>query len=1009
MSLSFEIYLVIALLLLYADILIVLKVILNRFRAIGKKELLLKDKEKFINDWSALIQIEKSTETYRQVKESILLDPKDGNGIIESLDISKAEKKSIKDLNSFFKLKRMEGAVKLAYIDSDRARIALETALRKEKDTPVKLYIANALSDIGNSKSIPVLVSTLINTHRWYRNRVNMLLINFGEDFNNHLPEIINRREAEIKELIIEYASVHFSAQLKDYLIKIVEQESVDYSHSKYEKMNKIDRCCGNCVYGRDSDNEGNRNCHYKGTVSPYHRCWHFKRLPVSIDGSRNRQELVHSAAKILATYYPDAIYDGKYINSEDVRMKNIAVKALSKGDPFEAIERLLAILDDQEVASTSIDCILETIENNPELIQKIISRFINEKDVKVRAHLGYILSHKIEYFIMKLETNEKKNAREIIEQVILLGRTSGIIDFMNKNKNIDIENELVFIIKQVISNDNTDLENEFCQYLNESILKKCGLAKFVDSTADQVKVQARDRNIIHLIYTVIIFMLLFFPIVFIIRHSPKILSLSFARQIRTYVVDFNYYIAFYSIAISVVNLVLIILSVINVRKQSKLWQLKSSSLLFKERMLPGISIIAPAYNEEKTIVESANSLLNLVYPDYELIIVNDGSTDKTMNILIETFDLKRVDFNRDSKLNTKHVLGVYINKSMPKLLVVDKINGGKADSLNCGINQSRKEYFCGIDADSVLEPEALLKLASRELDAGVETPALGGNVFPSNGCTIEKGSIINNSFPKNALARFQTIEYIRAFMAGRLGWAYSNCLLIISGAFGLFRKERVLDVGGYLTISGEYAKDTVGEDMELVVRIGRMMREKGLKYKIDYVYNANCWTEVPEDLKSLRKQRYRWHRGLIDILTFHKKMMFNPAYGRAGLIAMPYFFIFEFIGTFIEVQGFLMVMLAIMLGLMNIQIATLLFVSTIMLGTFISLSSLVIAQKDLEYFKGRDIAILILYSIAENFGPRQMISIWRFVATMRLLWVQDGWGKAERKGFEIANVEQRE
>lgn len=232
-------------------------------------------------------------------------------------------------------------------------------------------------------------------------------------------------------------------------------------------------------------------------------------------------------------------------------------------------------------------------------------------------------------------------------------------------------------------------------------------------------------------------------------------------------------------------------------------------SLLFKKNLLPSISVIAPAYNEEKTIIESVNSLLNLKYPDYELIIVNDGSKDNTLGVLIKYFDLTRVDYIYDCKINTKPVRGVYMNKSMPKLVVVDKENGGKADSLNAGINISKKEYFCGIDADSLLEDDALLKLASLTLDTSIETPALGGNIFPINGCTIERGMIKNIGIPRSRLARFQTIEYIRAFMAGRLGWAWMNSLLIISGAFGLFRKERVIHAGGYLTSSGKYAKDT--------------------------------------------------------------------------------------------------------------------------------------------------------------------------------------------------------
>lgn len=1005
MSISFEVYLVTALLLLYVDILIVFKVMSNRLKGAGKRERFLMDKQELMNAFTEKSQCKRSgrfSESYKIVKASILLDHKDKEGVEGCLDINKIERKSIRKLGSFFKLRRMEGAVKLGLIATDRARKALEKSIIKEKSVTGKLYIANALSDIGHRDSIPVLVSTLLNTHRWYRSRVNLLIADFGDDFHNYLPEIINRKEAEIKDLIVDFASLYYSTSLKDYLVSFLNEHAFINIHYKYEFMDVLGKCCGTCVYGRTAVPDGSRLCKNKGLVSPYYKCRHYKRLPISIEGSRNRQELVYKAAEILAAFYPKVLDDDKYLNSKDSKIKNMAVKALSKGNSYENLDRLMAFLFDKSTAATSVNCISEMVGNNPELIQRIVKRYTEERDVLVRENLADILSRRIEYFITKLLSRDKKSAGEIIEQILLSGKTSEIIDFLNKNKNIDIENELIAIIKRSFPK-NVALEKEFCRYLKERLVKKCGLTRCDDLLAERV--QKKDGNAIRLLYSVMFFILLLFPIIYIVKYFPSLFSLSYMRKFMTYVVDFNYYIAFYSIVINAIYLVLLLLSIINVRRQSKLWKLKSMSLLFKKRMLPGISIVAPAYNEEKTIIESTNSLLNLIYPDYELIIVNDGSRDETMDVLIKTFDLKRVDFDFDHKLNTKQVRGIYMNKSMPKLVVVDKENGGKADSLNAGINISNKEYFCGIDADSLLEQDALLKLASLELDAGVETPALGGNIFPANGCTIDKGSITDIQIPKNKLARFQTIEYIRAFMAGRLGWAYSNCLLIISGAFGLFRKERVIDVGGYLTSSGRYEKDTVGEDMELVVRIGRMMREKGLRYRIDYAYNANCWTEVPEDLKSLKKQRYRWHRGLVDILTFHRKMTFNPAYGRAGLIAMPYFFIFEMVGPLIEIQGYLMVGAALLLRLLNVEIALLLFISTVLMGILVSLSSLLIAQKDTEYFKGKDMAMLIFYSILENFGPRQLFSVWRVGATLRMLWKAEGWGKAERKGFAASGV----
>jgi cellulose synthase/poly-beta-1,6-N-acetylglucosamine synthase-like glycosyltransferase len=226
----------------------------------------------------------------------------------------------------------------------------------------------------------------------------------------------------------------------------------------------------------------------------------------------------------------------------------------------------------------------------------------------------------------------------------------------------------------------------------------------------------------------------LLFPGIYCLRYHDRLFVLTPIEHLRVFIVDFNYYLAYYSIAINLIYLGLLILSYFKVRQQYRLWKTKQTSLLFKNRILPSISIVAPAYNEEKTIIESANSLLNLKYPDYELIIVNDGSSDDTLNVLIKYYDLTRIDYTFEPRLNTKPVRGIYMNPSLPKLIVVNKANGGKADSLNAGINISRSEYFCGIDADSLLEDDALLKAASLILDEGTETPALGGNIFPING-----------------------------------------------------------------------------------------------------------------------------------------------------------------------------------------------------------------------------------------------------------------------------------
>ena len=999
MSLSFEAILAVLLILISVDIILVFILIINKAKKKGRKKYFEEQKGRLLEvllGSSRGVKKEKMFDAYFLMRQSILLNETKSRSFQRSI-LVKVKKKYEKGLYSKKKLVRMETAVQMGILASESDRTSLETAILNENDFSVKIYIANALADIGDKRSIPALVASLIASHRWYRDKVNMLITDFGEDFHAYLPNIIEREEIEIKELIVDFSAVYISEYLKTYLLNLVNKREETLLRIENIFKNTYQRHCDTCVFGMTRMPNDDRVCRWEGVVRSDYGCRKYKKLPVSTQSILNYKKLMYKAAGVMAQFYYKELSNEEYLNCEDSELRNMAVKALSNNNSNDNFNKLVFYLKDDMTAKTASGSILQVVERNPGYINTVLNLFTDETDPKMRTKYAEILSGRIEYFIMKLSSNDKSKAAEVIKQVLSLGKTNEIIGFLNINKDKDIENELVAIIKEALIG-NDLLEKELCTYLNERIITKCGLLKCEDIL--KKKTGEKNPGIIRLLYSIMFIILLIFPIIYILRHIDIVFIESLFQQIKTYVLDFNYYLIFYSAAINLIYILLLIMSFFNVSKQIKLWDLKGISLLFKKRMLPSISIIAPAHNEEKIIIENANSLLNLEYPDYELIIVNDGSTDATLEVLIQNFELIRVDYTFEYKLKTMPIRGIYMNRSMPKLIVVDKENGGKADSLNAGINISSKEYLCGIDADSLLEEGALLKLASQTLDVGVETPALGGNIFPINGCKVDCGLITDINVPRNMLARFQNIEYIRAFMAGRMGWDYINCLLIISGAFGLFRKERIIGIGGYLTSSGKYGKDTVGEDMELVVRISRLMCEQKLKYRICYSFNANCWTEVPEDLGSLKKQRYRWQRGLIEILTFHKKVLFNPRYGRMGIVAMPYFLIFEMLGPLIEIQGYVMVLLAFFLGLLNLKIAIMLFVSTVLLGVLVSVASVLIAEKDLGYFKYRDIFILLLYAVLENFGPRQLVSFWRVVGFFKMLGKSQGWGKIERKGF---------
>ncbi len=466
--------------------------------------------------------------------------------------------------------------------------------------------------------------------------------------------------------------------------------------------------------------------------------------------------------------------------------------------------------------------------------------------------------------------------------------------------------------------------------------------------------------------------------------------ALSFLFQAVTYTV-----LAFFFLVNSFYLLFLLLSlgGVIRFRRMNRYVPLKD---IFSNPMTKPISIIAPAFNEEASILESVRSLLALEYPLFEVIVVNDGSSDATLETLVRAFDLRVTHRVFRKSIDTAPIRAIYASPKDRKLLVVDKVNGKKADALNAGLNVARYPLFCAIDADSLIERDALLKVVRPFLDDPERTVGVGGIIRLSNGCTIRGGQVVRVGMPRNPLARFQVVEYLRAFLGGRMGMSLLNCLLIISGAFGVFRKDIALEIGGY-------RRDTIGEDMDLVVRLRRHCHERRRPFRIAFIPDPICWTEAPENLRVLARQRNRWHRGLIESLVHNIKMLFNPRYGVTGLLAMPFYVVFEMIGPLIEVLGYVAFAAFLVTGNIDHPFAVRFFLLAVLYGTLLSLVAVMLEELSFQrYPRLADIVVIVAFGVLENFLFRQFLAFVRAKAFLDLFRGKTEWGKMERKGFSL-------
>jgi cellulose synthase/poly-beta-1,6-N-acetylglucosamine synthase-like glycosyltransferase len=408
----------------------------------------------------------------------------------------------------------------------------------------------------------------------------------------------------------------------------------------------------------------------------------------------------------------------------------------------------------------------------------------------------------------------------------------------------------------------------------------------------------------------------------------------------------------------------------------------------------PPITLVVPAHNEEAFIVDNVRSLLNLDYPRLEVIVVNDGSRDKTLSELKAAYGLRPARLLYIPEIVTAPLRGIYSSPAEPRLLVLDKDSAGsKADAVNAGINAATSPYVCVVDADSILEKDSLLRIMAGVFSDPSRVVAVGGIVRVLNGCRVEHGRLRRVSLPKGPVEVLQVIEYLRAFLIGREAWSHFNALPIISGAFGIFRTDLVRKIGGF-------RPDAIGEDFDLVVRLHRYLHEQDKDYHINFIPDPTCWTEVPADLRSLARQRARWHKGLLDTLWPNRDMLFRRRYGRVGSLALPYMWFFELFEPLVEVVGYSSIIAAASLGLLSRQFFVLFLLFGYAFATLISIGAVLLEEMTYRrYSDWKEVGRLLVYCLLEHFPYRQMTMIWRLQGIWQYLRGDFTWREMKRVG----------
>jgi cellulose synthase/poly-beta-1,6-N-acetylglucosamine synthase-like glycosyltransferase len=414
----------------------------------------------------------------------------------------------------------------------------------------------------------------------------------------------------------------------------------------------------------------------------------------------------------------------------------------------------------------------------------------------------------------------------------------------------------------------------------------------------------------------------------------------------------------------------------------------------------PGVSVVAAAHDEEPVVVTTVRSLLAQEYAPLEVVIVDDGSTDGTLERLNDAFDLVELPLGGSLPLETETVHAVYASAAEPGLRVVRKDNGGRSDALNVGLGVARHELVAITDADTILEPDAIARMLRPFEEHPDDCLAAGGNVRVANASKIVAGRVVDPDVSRRGVDATQTLEYLRGFLGARIAWSRMNGLAIVSGGFGVFRRDTLIGVGGL-------RRDTIGEDLEVTLRLHHELRPGWPSARIMFVPDAVCWTQAPDTLRGLRTQRTRWQIGLIQSLRLHRGMIGRRRFGAVGLLSLPYVAFFEAVSPVFEVLGYALVITLFVLDPGTWPYLAAFLGISLLFGQVQSMLALLIEEAGFHRYSRAAMTRLIAWGLLEIAWYRPVLALWRVWATVTVLFGrQPTWGTIERREIDAAPAE---